>query len=177
MLKNHFTDATRASSDDKDDAFTNSYLTESCGLNPNVANLLTKKLNLKSADKPNAVLACLRNHGFGDTQISNVLPWVLPRQLLLRSSKSLPTILRMSLDRKLVPSLSYLKGLLSTDEKVVQALLHYAWLLRSKVETSIAPNIDVLRQLGMPEHVIIQCLRFRPDTLFHSAARFKEVVE
>ncbi|CAM8959382.1 unnamed protein product [Rhodiola kirilowii] len=190
-------DATRASSDDEDDAFTKSYLINSCGLNPN---LLSKKLNLKSADKPNAVLACLRNHGFGDTQIANVVqkqPSVLlsdpektliPKLQLLASlgaspavvakiiEKS-PTILQMSLNRKLVPSFLYLKSLLGTDKNVVQALLRCAWLLRSKVETSIAPNIGVLRQLGMPEHVIIQCLRLRPATLFLSAARFKEVVE
>ncbi|KAL9674698.1 hypothetical protein QQ045_002896 [Rhodiola kirilowii] len=193
-------DAARAPSDDKDDAFTKSYLINSCGLNPNAANRLSKKFNLKSADKPDAALACLRNHGFGDTQISSIVQkhpsflladpekTLTPKIQLLASLgassavvakiiEKYPTVLHMSVDMKLVPSLLYLKSLLGTDENVVQALLRYASLLRSKVETSVAPNLDVLRKLGMPEHVISQCLKHRTDILFHSAARFKKAVE
>ncbi|KAL9677016.1 hypothetical protein QQ045_005242 [Rhodiola kirilowii] len=165
-------DATRAPSDDKDDAFT-------------------------------------KNHGFGDTQISNLVqkePSVLladpektliPKIQLLASLgaspavfakiiENSPTILRMSLDRKLVPSLLYLKvkDLLGTDEKVVQALLHYAWLL-SRTIISITKNsketwekkCETFRKWGWSDTELSNAFTEGPQFISFSQKKIDEVMD
>lgn len=70
-------------------SFTVSYLINSCGLSPEVAISISEKLKFESSDdRPDTVLALLRNQGFKNAHISKLISRRPSLLLITRPEKS-----------------------------------------------------------------------------------------
>ena len=67
-------------------SFTVSYLMKSCGLSRERALLASKRVSLETPEKPDSVLAFLKNYGFTDAQVSVVIR-KYPRVLVCNPDK------------------------------------------------------------------------------------------
>ncbi|XP_059630176.1 uncharacterized protein LOC132273173 [Cornus florida] len=179
-------------------SFTFNYLVNSCGLSPEKAISASKTVNLKTPDKPDSVINFFKNHGFSITQISELIrkrPIVLifdPNKTLLpkfdffystgisstdlvKTLSTNPTILTHSLNNQIIPSFNLLKNFFHSDDKLIAAFKRYPEVLCHNA--IIFPNIEILRQLGVPDSIIMALLTTQPRSLIIKADRLKEVVE
>ncbi|KAL5077667.1 hypothetical protein RYX36_016651 [Vicia faba] len=158
--------------------FTLSTLVNSCGLSPETALKLSKRLQTKNPNGPNAVVQLLTNHGFSDSQLriyvkkhplvllSDAQNTLLPKlkffQSIGVSTTDLPKILigntfflSKSLHKHLIPRYEVIRSLVCNDKEVVSALkhcsrnLHCGWAVKDA-----ALNIEVLRKLNVPQGCI-----------------------
>ncbi|XP_059635402.1 transcription termination factor MTERF2, chloroplastic-like [Cornus florida] len=181
-------------------SFTVDYLIKSCGFPPVKGLSASKHINFNTPDKPDSVLALFRNHGFTETQVSLLLrkyPRVLlfdpettvfPKieffhskgfstQDIAKLLSTAPEVLRRSLETRIIPSYNFLKELLKSQEKTNAAIKHFARLLLYDLHISVAPNIEALREIGVPESNIVTFFTNQPRALTASTDRFKEIVE
>ncbi|KAK9135103.1 hypothetical protein Syun_014433 [Stephania yunnanensis] len=191
-----------SSTNPSNQSFTLSYLLNSCGLSPESALSASKKVRFKSPSKPDSVLHFLRNHGFSDTQIANLItkrPLLLlakPQHTLLPKLKFLnelglsepevahylstdPTILFRGLESKIKPSYEYLKSLLGTDENVAATIKSScsSWIFNFDLRRVIGQKVEILRKYGVPEKNIAKLVMVRPQSLSKNGDRFEELVE
>lgn len=182
----------------KEHSFTITYLIKSCGLPPDVAASLSKKVNFETPEKPDLVLSILREHGFSDKHISKLVkkcPYLLVRRVdktllpkleffasvgisgtaLADVLSSNPAILGRSLKKQIIPSYKFLKSLLSDDAKIVGALKRAAYL--HDVEKYISPNISALRDIGVTKPCISSLVISNPGVLCETSNKFDESVE
>ncbi|XP_059652926.1 uncharacterized protein LOC132300020 [Cornus florida] len=181
-------------------SFTVEYLIKSCGFPPEKALSASKRMKIESPDKPDSVMAFFRNHGFTETQISVIIR-KLPRLLLSDPEKTLlpkieffqskgvltediakilsatPSILRRSLENHVIPSYNFLKELLKSEAKTNAAIKQQTRLLLFDLHISVAPNIEALREVGMPESIIVSFFTNQSSAFTANADRFKEMVE
>ncbi|XP_059632705.1 uncharacterized protein LOC132275262 [Cornus florida] len=179
-------------------SFTVNYLINSCGFSPQTAISTSKKINFKTLDKPDSVLNFFMNHGFSKTQISTLIrkcPQFLtydPNKTLLpkfdffystgissnnlaRTLSTNPKILTHSLKNQIIPSYNLLKSFFHSNEKFMATFKRYPEILGHN--SIIFPNIDVLRQHGVPESNIVYLLTTQPRSFIIKLDRFNEVVE
>ncbi|KAK9135124.1 hypothetical protein Syun_014454 [Stephania yunnanensis] len=200
LIRSISTTPTQASSN-QSSSFTVSYLVNSCGLSPESALSASKKIHFTSPTKPDLVLHFLRNQGFSDTQIANLItkrPLLLlanPEKTLLPKLKFLnqigvsdpeiahflskePTFLVRSLERQIKPSYDYLKSLLGTDEKATAAIKTSccSWILQINLQRLLGHKVEILRKYGMPERNIEKLVMVRMRTLIKNNDRFDELV-
>ncbi|XP_059663520.1 uncharacterized protein LOC132309206 [Cornus florida] len=173
------------------------YLIKSCGLRPQDALSTSKYINIKTPDKPDSVLAFFRNHGVTETQIP-VLVKRLPQALMFDPQKKLlpkieffqskgfstediakiltatPRVFGGSLKNQIIPSYNFFKELLKSEEKTNAVIKRFASIL---VSAAIAPNIEALREIGVPESNIVALLTNQPSAFTPNADRFKEILE
>ncbi|GAB4855174.1 hypothetical protein Ancab_023801 [Ancistrocladus abbreviatus] len=168
-----------AKMDERRQSFMVSYLVNSCGLSAEraLSVSLTYKLPFDSPEKPDAVLAFLKNHGFSDAHITKLLsavPLVLvyypPERTLLPkikffysigiSRKELPNLICMwpivmvrSLENHITPLYRFLKGILQSDEKVVATMRRLSWF-QLDFKKTLCPNVTLLKEIGVPESKI-----------------------
>ncbi|KAL6500377.1 hypothetical protein OROHE_025743 [Orobanche hederae] len=176
-----------------------SYLVNSCGLSPEHAISASKRVHFDSPDKPNANLNFLEKHGFTKTQISDLVRRS-PKFLLSKPEKFLPKIdffsqftgiskkdvvavlarnpalLTRSLDHRLAPSYDYLKGIFGA-EKIEAIYRRASWHFGNFDLEKLVPNVDLLRETGVPTTFIELSLSQYPEMLCLKHVEFKEVVE
>ncbi|WJX31884.1 hypothetical protein P8452_20271 [Trifolium repens] len=180
------------------DSFTLSSFIDSCGLSPEKALKLSKRLKFKDPNGPNAVIQLFRNYGFSDSQLSTLVkkhPTLLlsnPEKTLLPkflqsigvSTTDLPKILignipllTTSLEKNLKPRYLIIRSLVRDDKEVVSVLKHWSWTFynNSMVNDSV-PNIEVLRKLGVPQRFISLLVCNFPKVAFTKHSRFVEAV-
>ncbi|XP_057790936.1 uncharacterized protein LOC131008051 [Salvia miltiorrhiza] len=82
---------------------------------------------------------------------------------------------------KIIPSLSMLKALLGSNEEVARLLKKCAWFLRSDLEKTLMPNVEILKSCSIPMERILQflytrprCFLVRPDIMRKSVDRAVE---
>ncbi|QCD79594.1 nucleolar protein 12 [Vigna unguiculata] len=185
----------------KGDTFTVSYLSNSCGLSLELARKLSKRVNLKTPNGPNAVLDTLKNYGFSKYQVAKLVE-KNPRLLVASVEKTLlpklkffnsigvsntvihkiahenPLILLRSLGKCLVPRYEIIRSVVRDDLEVVRVLKNaplgftYCDLLNDLV-----PNIGILRQYGVPQGSISLLMVNFPSAAMVKHSRFVEVVE
>ena len=181
-------------------SFTVSYLINSCGFSPKAALSASKYVNFENPHKADLVISFFKHHGFSQTQISNAIrehPRVLvsdPHKTLLPKleffhSKGFTTsdiatvlsgnsrILKRSLKNQIIPSFVFLKNLLGTDGNTITAIRRFPGILIVKPDTRLVPNINVLRENGVPESNICASIKNCPKIFTIGAIRFKEIVE
>ncbi|XP_057965491.1 uncharacterized protein LOC131156056 [Malania oleifera] len=182
-------------------SFTVSYLVKSCGFPPEAAVSASHKLFIRNPDRANSVLTLLKSYGFTQTQISKVVrgrPSILvadPESTILPkleffhsigvSAAELPKIicrnyvlLAVSLENQLIPYYNFLKSeVLLTDEEVVQVLKRAQRIFQSDVQKCIAPNITVLRELGVPQSIVSRLAICSPGILLFSPNKFNKLVK
>lgn len=178
-------------------SFKITYLMDSCGLSPEIAISASEKVHFETPDRPDSVLNLLRNHGFSKTHISNIIR-IRPAILLTNPEKTLlpklaffksigvsthdiaknPILLGRSLENQIIPSYNFLKRMLLSDEEVAAALKRARWFFiqdRSR-NVNLVPNIDLLRELGVPESCISSLLTHYQEAVIRRHDQFIETV-
>ncbi|XP_062174814.1 uncharacterized protein LOC133879989 isoform X1 [Alnus glutinosa] len=177
-------------------SFVVSYLINSCGLSAKSAILASRSVVFQNPEKPDSVLNFLKENGFSNAQITQIVrshPLVLlahpektllPKIELIRSigvsSSDLTTIIasntllfKTNLKKRLIPSYDFLKTVL-VDEKVLTTFKRSPRAFLSDVTNTMAPNIALLRQLGAPLSTISIFVSNYPSTASINHARFVE---
>ncbi|GFZ04619.1 mitochondrial transcription termination factor family protein [Actinidia rufa] len=96
---------------------------------------------------------------------------------LARSLSSNPALLGRSLEHQIVPCYNYLKSVLQSDKKVVAAMNHTHSVFLKDLRKYLLPNIDVLREIRVPESSIAYLLNHFPEAIMKkNPNRFSEVV-
>ncbi|KAI3787060.1 hypothetical protein L1987_41243 [Smallanthus sonchifolius] len=182
-------------------SFTVTYLINSCGVSPQSANLASRHLDLsKSPNTADSVLAFFNKQGFTKSQVSKVIcrhprtllcdpeKTLLPNFQILNSiglsSTDLVSIVtarpKMMLNTKFQETallcIDYLRTVLGSDDKVINAIKRFPLALTYDLQVYAAENIQMLRELGVPDSSIKLMLAQQPRTFFTSADRFRKVV-
>lgn len=184
----------------KAESFTVSYLINSCGLSPEVAISRARMVQFQSSDRPNSVLALLKDYGFDKTQIAKFVtkrPLLLisdPEKILLpklefyRSIGFLgadlpkklsmnPSMLMYSLKNRLIPWSDFLKSVLIFDQKVLTTFKsHSLMFLCYDVNKDVATNLAALRQLGVPQRSISILISLYPLVVCKRSDKFNKDV-
>ena len=87
-------------------SFTVSYLINSCGLSPEIANSVSEKVNFPNPTRPDSVLSLLRDHGFANLHISKLV-------------SKCPKLLLAKPDKTLLPKLDFFRSLGLSSTEVV----------------------------------------------------------
>ncbi|XP_044494822.1 uncharacterized protein LOC123217760 [Mangifera indica] len=183
-------------------SFTVSYLINACGLSPEIAASLSKKVAFETTEKPDSVLALLRNNGFTNAHISKLVKkspavlvgsveeTLLPKLEFFHSVgisgtdlanilSSNPIILRRSLEKQIIPNYNFLKSLVSNNEKVVTVWKRALRL--HDVSKTVVPNISALRGIGVTQSSISALVISNPGVLCEISEKFdvsvKKVIE
>ncbi|KAL6135396.1 hypothetical protein ACLB2K_067624 [Fragaria x ananassa] len=173
--------STRVISPAGQDDCTVSYLVNSCGLSLEAATLVSHKVKLQTLDKPNSVLALLRDYEFSDTHISTLVRRQ-PRILVADAQKTLlpkleflssigmsrldlanklshdPWVMSRSLENLIIPMCSFLKSVVLSDDKLVYILKHNLYIFSGNLSKNVIPNVELVRKLGMPQSCIVLLL-------------------
>lgn len=185
---------------EKRGSFTESYLMNSCGLSQKLAVSVSKKVQFDTRERPDSVLNLLKRHGFSKTHISELVK-KRPKLLLANAEKNLvpkleffasigisgtglahmvcmsPVVLERSIEGSLMPCYHIIKSLLVLDDnKLSRMFANIQWVRLAKMR-NIAPNISVLRALGVPEASISHWMSHRPFLLSLESDKFKENVK
>ncbi|XP_012570949.1 transcription termination factor MTERF8, chloroplastic-like [Cicer arietinum] len=161
---------------------------------------LSKRLQIKNPNSPNAVIQLLKTYGFSDSQLCSYVkkhPFVLlsdPEKTLLPklkffhsigvSTTDLPKILigntsflTKSLEKTIIPRYEIIRSLVRNDEEVVSTMKHGSWNVHSVwVVNDAVQNIEVLRQLGVPQGCISLLVSNFPSVAFAKHSKFVEAV-
>ncbi|KAL1825860.1 hypothetical protein ACET3Z_012638 [Daucus carota] len=179
----------------KNHSFTVSYLINNHGLSPQVAISNSKRVKFESLDKPESVVALFRDHGFSDSQISNIIskcPQLLtynPKVTLLPKLKFLfsigassddvaskPYILDRSLDKRLVPFHDSCKSMFLSDKQIFNILRKHGSYILGIPRVSDNPNVKLLKEVGVGMRYIGQIIYRKPRFMNINHDRFKTVV-
>ncbi|CAN8245034.1 unnamed protein product [Cochlearia groenlandica] len=157
----------------KGNNFTVTYLVDSLGLAPKLAESISKKVNLVGKTNPDSVLSLLRSYGFKDSQISTIItgyPMLLvadaerslaPKLKLLRSKgdsntelaeivSKVPKILRKKAGEAICVYYGFIKEIVDADKCIKhRELCHFS--PQGRVYENKMRNISVLRELGMKD--------------------------
>ncbi|KAL6210471.1 hypothetical protein ACLB2K_015703 [Fragaria x ananassa] len=175
-----------------------SYLIHSCGLSHEAAIEASRKVKLSSLEKPDSVLALLRQYEFSDIQISTLVrkcPYflladvkktLLPKLEFLSSlgmsrldlARTLsydPWLLRRSLENCLIPFHTLLKSVMLSDVKVVQIWKRNSMFM-DKVSKNVLPNVEFVREMGMPQSCIAQMVTSHTEIVMRESEVFRELV-
>lgn len=171
-------------------SFTVSYLVDKCGLSPEKALSVSQKMTLRTPTNPDSVLSLLRNHGLTETHISGVIR-CNPKLLLTNPQKTLlpklqilasidvsndelgrilirnPSLLTRNLRDGVARHLDFLRAeLLLSRAQIVKVMKNSQRFLSRSLEDSIASNIALLRELGMPQSSVSALVTCNPDTVY-----------
>ncbi|KVI12022.1 Mitochodrial transcription termination factor-related protein [Cynara cardunculus var. scolymus] len=181
-------------------SFTVSYLIESCGFPPEKAISASKYLNFKTPDRADSVIAFFKNQGFTEPQIYHLVrkfPMALtcnPQTNLLPKFEFLSSIglsdaeivklvtarpksLGRSLKNHLKPTFKLLKDLLQSNDRTLIAIKRCAWVLDWDFQSNMVPNMEYLRDVGVPGSKMLYVLTYQPRDFLVSNEQFKMVVE
>ncbi|XP_074347612.1 uncharacterized protein LOC141686477 [Apium graveolens] len=86
-----------------------------------------------------------------------------------------PGILGRDMTNFIIPSYEFLRSVLKDDASVVYAVRKWTWLLKQDLGKKLRPNVELLRNYGVPDDRIAGILRFRARTM--TQARFGMVVK
>ncbi|XP_008347975.2 transcription termination factor MTERF6, chloroplastic/mitochondrial-like [Malus domestica] len=179
--------------------FTVNYLINSCGLSPEGAISASKWVELRSPKSADSVLSLLSNHGFSESQISYIVrnhsqvlnsnpeKTLLPKLEFFASlgfsegylAKTLayePNLLSTSLEKRIAPTYDFLRSLLS-QKNVVSVLRRGSWIFAEGHSKKVAPNIEVLRDSGIPQSCISHLLVYHPKVFMRKPKELGELVD
>ncbi|OMO87132.1 Mitochodrial transcription termination factor-related protein [Corchorus olitorius] len=184
-----------------DESFTVSYLINSCGLSPESALSVSKKVQLKNPTKPDSVLNFFKNHGFSQTQIRKIVER-MPNLLLSKAEKTLlpkfqffyskgisssdlsvvlssnPSVLGYNIDNCIIPNFNFFKDFTRCDDsEVFLAYKNCSVILSNSFQSTIAPNVALLRQHGVPDSYIMTELVRHPRFFTLNHDKFRRTVE
>ncbi|KAE8725373.1 Mitochondrial transcription termination factor family protein, putative isoform 2 [Hibiscus syriacus] len=141
----------------------NSYLKNNCGLSLESALEASKSVHLETPEKPDCVIAVLKNHGFSKPQITRLI-------------NKRPALLTSDVEGTVLPKLD---NVLKSDEKIFRAVKHYPRLMDYSISTYdvLSSNINTLLDNGVAECNIVSTLCLLPTTFVRSPKKFNDMVE
>ncbi|XP_047043708.1 uncharacterized protein LOC124647902 [Lolium rigidum] len=170
----------------------------SCGLSPTAAAAATtgQRLRICSTEKAEAVCALLRDYGFANADIVRTLRsatsilTVDPERILRpkldflasiglepRKIASAPFLLVRSLDKHLVPSMQFLRGIIGSDDDLRLGFSRVPRALMADVDKNMRPAVEALRRCGLTEAAISKLVVINMGMLMASPDRIREVFE
>lgn len=170
------------------------YLIDSIGLSPEAAAKSSKPLShIKSPSKPAAVLHFLRESGFDDGRIRNMVsknPRILtakvdatlrPKMVALRAlGFSEPEILRLVsknpvflIHGGIQSKIKFWRSFLGSKENLLHALLRGKRLICSNLDANIIPKISFLRACGFLDRRIASMINNNPNFIVMSLDSIK----
>ncbi|XP_050382690.1 transcription termination factor MTERF5, chloroplastic-like [Argentina anserina] len=187
--------------DAKDQSFTVSYLINTIGFPPEVALSLSKKrrVRFRSPKQPDSVIRHLKDYGFSDTDVSQMVK-KHPALLLVSAERTLvpkleflcsigitgtdltrllcrkPVLLNYSLEISLRPCYNIIKTLPIGDGQLGLFLRNWCRILSVRVLQNAASNVAYLRSLQVPEYSISLCASYYLFAVSRDTAKFKEYV-
>ncbi|EOA20599.1 hypothetical protein CARUB_v10000909mg [Capsella rubella] len=171
--------------------FTVSYLIDSLGLTTKLAESISMKANFSSKGNPDSVLKLLRSYGFTNSQISSIIA-TYPRFLVENPEKSLraklhflklngassselteivskvPKILGKKGGKWISHYYDYVKEILQDQDK--------CFFSSSPKQSNRTRNVSVLRELGVPQRLLLNLLISRAKPVC-GKERFEESVK
>ncbi|OMO62843.1 Mitochodrial transcription termination factor-related protein [Corchorus olitorius] len=173
----------------------------SCGLSPESALSVSKKVQLKNPTKPDSVLNFFKNHGFSQTQIRKIVER-MPKLLLCKAEKTLlpkiqffysrgipssdlsvvlssnPSVLGSNIDNCIIPNFNSFKDFTRCDDsEVFLAYKDCSNILTCNFQSIVAPNVAVLREHGVPDPNIMTELVRNPIKFTLNHDKFRRTVE
>ncbi|CAI9118761.1 OLC1v1020369C1 [Oldenlandia corymbosa var. corymbosa] len=184
-------------SDEKQSSFAVDYLVKRFDFSEKTAISASKHLKFETSDKPDSVLAVLKNNGFKDDHIY-ALVRKYPRVLVCRPEKSiLPKIeylrslglkdvdvskvlssrnlICRSLDKQIIPSGKALLDVFKSYEDLACGLVRLPDMLTLRFQKYMAANIEILRNMRVPETYIVNMLRDQPRVFLKPPELLKEL--
>ncbi|KAM4072511.1 hypothetical protein ACB094_11G142600 [Castanea mollissima] len=183
-------------------SFTVNFLMNSCGLPFESALSTSQKLKLEenNLQRPQAVLAFLKSHGFDNTHITELIK-KRPRILRSKVEDNLkpkiefltqngfvgklladlivlnPVIFRRGLSSHIKPTFQFLNTYLENNENVMAAVKRSSWLLTYDLTGILQPNIEFLKREGVPLHSISKLILTQPRTIMQKVNRLEDAVQ
>ncbi|KAF5203023.1 Mitochondrial transcription termination factor family protein [Thalictrum thalictroides] len=185
---------------DCQNSFKVSYLINSCGLSPEKAISVSKKIHFENSTQPDSVLTLLRNYGFTNTQISNFVAKA-PQLLVYNPDKTLkpkfdffqslglsdhnlakllsshPYHLRGSLKNQIIPGIAFLKTIVHTNNNVVTALNRSMYILQKKQNAYLAANVAILRNQGIPDSNISYLILYNTSASLVAVHKLEKTIK
>ncbi|XP_065870178.1 uncharacterized protein [Euphorbia lathyris] len=185
---------------DNPHSFTLSYLTKTCGLSPKSALLASKTLQFESSAQPDSVVSSLENFGFSKIQISEMIR-KFPKMLCCHPEKTIspkleffrsrgastpdlvtifttyPWIFNISLENKLVGNFSCFVDLLQSEYKAIELIKRNARVLNTSLEVALMPNINTLRENGVPTSSILLLIHADWVSIATNPDKFGKILE
>uniref|UniRef100_A0A2P2NGX0 Mitochondrial transcription termination factor family protein n=1 Tax=Rhizophora mucronata TaxID=61149 RepID=A0A2P2NGX0_RHIMU len=183
----------------EEDSFTVNYLVHSCGLSLESAKSVSHKVQLKFPERADSFLNLLKKYGFNNAQISKIVrshplllvsdaeKTVLPKLEFLRSTGLMhsdltkfisiqTSVLFRSLEGAIIPNYNFLRSVLLRHDLVVKAMMR-SRLFEQDVQRITAPNISLLRGIGVPQASIVRLLKVYPSVLCSSIEKLEKKVK
>ncbi|XP_020249601.1 uncharacterized protein LOC109827045 [Asparagus officinalis] len=181
-------------------SLTISYLTNSCGLSPQSALSVAKKIQLKTTKNADSVLNLLKSHSFTDTQITKLIT-KSPALLLSNVENTLkpkidfftdtgfsssefaslaccdPIIFRSNLQNRIKPNFELINSILGDNKKLLVAFRRSSRLFSNDLETNFLPNVRTLQSYGVPTTNIAKLITLYPRVLTNETKQFATTVE
>ncbi|XVF66255.1 hypothetical protein PTKIN_Ptkin10aG0020600 [Pterospermum kingtungense] len=134
-------------------SFTVSYLINSCGLSPDSALSVSKRVHFETPEKPDSVISLLKTHAN-------------------------PQILTRSLDACII-NFNLVKDILKIcdDKEVALAFKPFEAVFHSTLQSVLAPNLQLLYEYGVPESNVLFAVVRNCRSLATDRVKFKAVVE
>ncbi|CAK7332061.1 unnamed protein product [Dovyalis caffra] len=177
-------------------SLTVSYLINSSSFPPKSALIVSKNVYFETLTQPDSVFSLLKNHGFSQTQILELVqshPKLLmcnPEEVLLPkldffNSIGLSTfdiakhtlLLDRSLKSQIIPNFSFLKALIKSDEKTVAAINRCPFVLTLDCKRDMASKVNLLRENGVLESSIVTLVYYWPRIFSMNFDKVKSLVE
>ncbi|ERM95820.1 transcription termination factor MTERF4, chloroplastic [Amborella trichopoda] len=176
------------------------YLIESLGLSKEAA-IATFSIypTLKTSGNPISVIKFLRNSGFLDTHIDEIVsrePQILASDVQktlkpkLRLFQELdlsgtelkdfitanPSLFRYSVNKRLYPSVLFLRNYL-TNEEILMAIKRCGWILFFDPDKILLPNINTVQKFGIVGSELAKFLSKYPRIFTQDPKRTEEIAE
>ncbi|CAN6462483.1 unnamed protein product [Victoria cruziana] len=176
------------------------YLTSSCGFPSEEALLITEKLGNNGRDgTAEDIVNFLKVSGFTDAHMKKLIgyyPKVLEAGLennlkpkikafeglglsgvrLADLIVSQAAYLSRDIKKWILPSINYLRTLLSSDEDVVRTLKNSGWCFSCDIRKRMEPNISILRRCGLPHESVLKFMVRKPRLLMVKPDRLEEII-
>ncbi|KAL1830751.1 hypothetical protein ACET3Z_000402 [Daucus carota] len=133
---------------------------------PQITTLLSKRPSLLSLSEDKNIrprLDLFASYGFSSADIYHILVSDID-------------ILRRGIKNQIVPCCEFLKSVVKDNESFIATVKRSTWVLKHDYKHNLQPNIEVLRDYGVPEHRIVRFLQVQPRVLMLGSDRFKVVV-
>ncbi|KAG5554974.1 hypothetical protein RHGRI_012500 [Rhododendron griersonianum] len=108
-------------------------------------------------------LEFLKSKGFSSTDVVKILSLT-------------PKLLQRSLENQIIPSFEFIKNLIGSEERALSTIKRSAGPLLVDLESHMAPNVDTLREVNVPDAKIAFLLTYQPRVFSSSRERFREIV-
>ncbi|KAK1393646.1 Peroxin 6 [Heracleum sosnowskyi] len=134
---------------------------------PQITSLLSKRPAILSLNEDKVIrprLDLFTSYGFSCADIYHILVSDIE-------------ILRRGIKTQIVPCCEFLKSVARDHESFVGIVKRSTWVLKHDYKYNLQPNIEVLRDYGVPEYRIERFLRFQPRALMLDSERFKMIVK